>query len=157
MGDPATNGLGHSVTTTVDPKTQQKVQAVFIPKLKAGYWSGEVENLKALTDRSVVDSHTDAIRQNQLCAGSINNVTVNVSGSVVLSCGYSMCAFQCPLSTLLREGSFQSELQNEENMKSLPSEVGLTMEEAKAKLIKDEEGRPLHYITGASNILYKII
>ena len=66
FGDPATNGLNHSVSTTLDPTTQKQVQAVFIPKLAKGYWSGEVSNAKGVKDRQILDSDAEALRKNQL-------------------------------------------------------------------------------------------
>ncbi len=51
---------------TVDPSTQQQVQAVFVPKLKPGYWSGSVQSSLSLSDSKVVDDDVDALRKGQL-------------------------------------------------------------------------------------------
>jgi hypothetical protein len=69
FGDPDTNNLGHKVTTSMDPITQQKKSAVFIPKLPPGYWSGAVENVNQLSDHTIVDDDEAALRVNQLPLG----------------------------------------------------------------------------------------
>ena len=66
FGDIETNGMGHKITTTVSPVTGAKTQAVFIPKLKKGYWNGAVENLQSISENSIVDDDVDALRANQL-------------------------------------------------------------------------------------------
>ena len=66
FGDPETNNLGHKVTITLDPVSQQKKQAVFIPKLPQGYWSVALENVNQLSDHTIVDDDDAALRSNQL-------------------------------------------------------------------------------------------
>ena len=66
FGDIESNGMGHRVTTTVCPTTGKKMPAVFIPKLKKGYWSGALENVQSLSENSIVDDDADALRKNQL-------------------------------------------------------------------------------------------
>ena len=71
FGDVNSNGLGHRVTTTVDPLTQKKCQAIFIPKLKPGYWQGSISNDQQIEDSSILDDDVDALRPDQLHFGCI--------------------------------------------------------------------------------------
>ena len=66
FGDVDSNGMGHKVTTTVCPVTGKKTPAIFIPKLKKGYWSGSIENMQTLSENAVVDDDIDALRTGQL-------------------------------------------------------------------------------------------
>ena len=69
FGDPETNGLGHRATTSLEPITQQKKAAVFIPSLPEGYWKGAIENVNQLSDQTIVDDDEAALRSNQLPLG----------------------------------------------------------------------------------------
>lgn len=66
FGSPSKNGLGHVVTKTTNPLTCQPVEAVFVPKLKAGMWNGEISNHSFVTSSQVVDDDCNALRKNQL-------------------------------------------------------------------------------------------
>ncbi len=66
FGSPTKNGLGHAYTTTLHPVTQKPIRAVFIPKFKAGTWSGSVGNMTAVEDTSILDNDETALRKNQL-------------------------------------------------------------------------------------------
>ena len=47
------------------------MQAVFIPKLKKGYWQGSISNDQQIGDCSVLDDDIDALRRDQLPLGCI--------------------------------------------------------------------------------------
>ena len=66
FGSPTKNGLGHVVTKATNPLTSKKVDAVFVPKLKSGMWSGEISNNTFVTSSEVVDDDCNALRKNQL-------------------------------------------------------------------------------------------
>lgn len=66
FGSPNRNGLGHKVCKTVDPVSQKQVDAVFVPKLKKGYWQGSISNIQQLSDSTVVDDDANSLRVNQL-------------------------------------------------------------------------------------------
>ena len=66
FGSPTKNGLGHRVTKTTDPLTCQLVDAVFMPKLKAGMWNGEISNHSFVSSSEIVDDDCTALRKNQL-------------------------------------------------------------------------------------------
>ena len=69
FGDPMQNGLGHKICRAINPETQKEVQAVFIPKDKAGYWSGEICASASIADSSIIDDDEAALRKHQLYLG----------------------------------------------------------------------------------------
>ena len=62
--DPAAKG--HSVHTIEDPTSSKKIEAVFIPKLKRGYFEGCVKAGKKIRMENELDTNSTALRDGQV-------------------------------------------------------------------------------------------
>lgn len=62
--DPASKG--HSIHKIEDPSTSEKIDAVFIPKLKRGYFEGCVSGSKKIKMEEELDNNGTALRDNQV-------------------------------------------------------------------------------------------
>ncbi len=60
---------------TVNPLTQEQVDAVFIPKMKTGYWSGSLSNQQIIQDTAVVDDDANCLRSGQLKLNCIESAS----------------------------------------------------------------------------------
>ena len=62
--DPTTKG--HTIHRIEDPSTSEKIDAVFIPKLKRGYFEGCVSGSKKIKMEEELDTNALALRDNQV-------------------------------------------------------------------------------------------